>query len=199
MIDVPPQSVVHAEQVIERKLIDCGLEAKGFSVKYEDYLQSIEIAIGPEAMASENQLQCIHQATGHEIVTFIGNAPLQARYDKFLSDLYRPQMVTEATNNIKKLGLLKNFPKRSSFDSLTEYAHALERHCGVAQGSVLKVVDDGVSFAPPREPNYQKFSKLYSKILAAVMYASATGDVEKMGFIGNEAVSATDGSDVQPR
>lgn len=196
MIDVPPQSVVQPEQVIERKLIDCGLEANGFSVKYQDYLQSIEIDIEPEAKASGKQFQCIQQATGHEVVTFRDNV-LQAAYNGFIADLYRPQMIAEATENIKKFGLLKDFPKRATFNSMTEYARALERHCGVLQGSVLKVVDNGISFDPPREPDYQNFSKLYSKILAAVMYASAIGDLEKMGFVGNEAGLGTDGSDVQ--
>ena len=33
-------------------------------------------------------------------------------------------------------------------------------------------------------------TRKYEKILAVVMYAMAVGDLEKFGFIGNEAVAA---------
>lgn len=196
MIDIPPQPPQRQEQVIERKLVDCGLDAKGLSVKYEDYLQSIEVVISPAAGASKASFDCIRQAAGHEIVTFADNE-MRAEYDAFLAELYRPQMIAEATKSAKELGLLPNFPRRRSFANLAEYARALERHAGVTAGSALKVSGDALAFDPPRELNYNKFSKLYSKLLAATMYAVAIGDLEKMGFIGNEALSAdeNDGQD----
>lgn len=197
LIDVPPQPQVHQEQVIERKLIECGLDAKEFSVKYEDYLQSIEIVFSANERALANQFECIKRATDYEIVTFKDNA-LHAAYTQFVIDLHRPQMIAEATDGVKKLSLLDGFPRRASFKSLEEYARALERHCGVIRGSALKVTGEGLSFDPQREENYQKFSRLYSKLIAAIMYASAIGDLEQIGFIGNEATAVPDSNDTQP-
>ncbi|MEP7222089.1 MAG: hypothetical protein ABI673_05415 [Novosphingobium sp.] len=195
MIDVPPVPPVHQEQAIERKLIDCGLDAKGISIKYEADLQSIEIVISSDARASKTHFECINKATAHKIVTFRDDA-MQSAYGEYLGDMYRPKMISEATSNIKKLGLLYGFPKRSSYNNLEHYARALEKHCGVIQGSALKVSGERISFDPPRQADYQKFSKLYSNLLAAIMYASATGDFKKFGFIGNEAF-APEGNDAQ--
>ena len=36
------------------------------------------------------------------------------------------------------------------------------------------------------------FTKRYEKILAAIMYATAIGDLEKLGFTGNEAIADAD-------
>jgi len=188
VIDLPPKPPVHQEQVIAKKLVDCGLDAKAITVKYEDYLQSIEIVIRDGPKASENMFPCIHRAAGYEIVSF-EEPTLQSAYMKFTTELYRPQMIAEATATAKKLGLLNGFPKRSDYSSLDEYAQAIEVHSGIIPGSVLRVSGDSILFDPPRDTDVKNFSNRYSNILAAVMYASAIGDMENFGFIGNEAVA----------
>ncbi|RIA37905.1 hypothetical protein DFR49_3795 [Hephaestia caeni] len=188
MIDLPPEPPIQQEQVIAQKLVDCGLDAQGFTVKYEDYLQSIEIVIGRDAGATENQFACINRAAGHEIVTFRENA-LQSAYTDFMAELYRPQMIADATAGLKKLGLLDNFPKRTAYESLADYARALESHCGLIPGSALKAHGEGISFQPPREVDFKEFSKKYSGLIAAIMYANAIGDSEGFGFIGNAAIA----------
>lgn len=190
MIDMPPQQPIQQERVIELRLIDCGLDTKRFTVKYEDYLQSIEIVIDRDARASESQFACIHRAADYENVIF-EEPTLRLAYADFTRELYRPQMIADATANLKKLGILDRFPKRTSAENLEEYARALESHCGLTPGSALKVSGEGILFDSPHEANFQVFSKKYSKFLAAIRYASAIGDLKDFGFIGNEAITGT--------
>lgn len=188
MIDFPTKLPVQQEQVISKQLVDCGLDPKAITVKYEDYLQSIEIVIRHGSRASENIFPCIHRAADYEIVNFEDPA-LQSAYTKFTTELYRPHMIAEATSKAEELGLLNGFPKRSDYRSLEKYARAIELHSGNAPGSVLKVSGESILFDPPRDADFKRFSDRYSKILAAIMYASAIGDMEGFGFIGNEAMT----------
>jgi hypothetical protein len=192
MIDMPPKVPVQQEQVIEKKLIDCGLDAKTFTVKYEDYLQSIEIVITRKAAVSKAQFACINRAAGFEIVTFEDRA-LQSAYRDFANELYRPQMIAEATARLEKLGLLDGFPRRSAFGSLEEYARALERHCGLAPGSALTSQGEDILFDPPRDWQIEDFEKRYSKILAAGLYADAIGDVKHFYFVSHATIAETGG------
>ena len=71
MIDVaqlPPPPAY--EQVLTEKLLHCGLRNGGFTVKYEDELQSVEVIIDKETRTSAGHFDCIRQAAGHGIVTF---------------------------------------------------------------------------------------------------------------------------------
>lgn len=191
MIAATPPSA--HEQVIEQRLVECGLSRGGFSVKYEDYLQSIEIVITSAAGAREEHFPCIRQAVEHEIVSF-ADASMQKAYSDFETELLRPQMLESATAELKKRGLLKNFPDRSSFASLERYAQALERHSGLAPRSTLRVSGEAILFDPPRgQTNFEDFDKRYSKLVAVIMFASARGDFKAFGFIGYEALAAPEG------
>lgn len=103
-------------------------------------------------------------------------------------------MIAETKAAVTKLGVLNDFPKRSHYTDLRKYAGALEQHCGLMAGSVLRVSGDSVSFDPPRETDPMVFTRKYEKILAVVMYATAVGDLEKFGFTGNAAVADTAGN-----
>jgi hypothetical protein len=185
MIVVPPQPPVPPEQVIEQRLVKCGLDSRGFTVKYEDDLQSIEIVINDNAGATKDRFACIRKAAGYEIVTF-RNGQMQRAYSDFVTELLRPQMTKEAKAELQKRGLLRNFPERASFDSVTAYAKALEAQCGLAPGSVLRPDTSGITFQPPADDlNPQQWVEKYSCIFAVMNYASAKGDAE-FGFIGNE-------------
>ena len=187
MIDVPPEPLPTQEQVIEQRLLDCGLNLGGFTVKYEDYLQSIEIVIEPSAGATSDKFACIKEAAGYEIVTF-RDGEMFAAYMDFASELARPEMMVTYEGRLKDAGLWDGFPVRGDYSSLERYARALEAHAGMEPGSALRVSGDGILFEPPSAShNYADFADRYANILSVVAYA-ATKDRVKFGFLGNEAV-----------
>jgi hypothetical protein len=181
------------EQAIEQRLVECGLSRGGFTVKYEDYLQSIEIAITSAAGARKEHFPCIRQAVEHEIVSF-ADVGMQKAYSDYVTELLRPEMLKSATTELKKRGLLKEFPDRNRFASLELYAEALERHSGLAPNSALKVSGDAIGFDPPSgHTTFEDFDKRYSSLLAVIMFATARGDFKDFGFIGNEAFAEPEG------
>ncbi len=188
MIDVPPEPLPTQERVIEQRLLDCGLNPGGFTVKYEDYLQSIEIVIEPSAGATSDNFACIREAAGNEIVTF-EDGEMFAAYMDFTSELARPEMMVMYEGRLKEAGLWEDFPGREDFGSLEEYAEALEVHAGIKPGSALRVSGNGILFDPPSAShNYADFAERYSNLLSVVAYA-ATKDRVNFGFIGNERVA----------
>lgn len=187
MIDTPSEPPAAQEQVIERKLLDCGLKSSGFTVRYEDYLQSIEVVISPPAGATLAHFACIREAAFPEIVTFEDGAMFR-QYLDFQAKLVRPQVLADAEAALKGYGRWEGFPRRVEFASLDVYAHALERHLGFAPGSLFKVSGDALTFDPPREDflaasSYERFVP----VMAAMSYASASDRVH-FGFIGNDKV-----------
>jgi hypothetical protein len=192
-MDVPPEPPATPEQVIEQGLVDCGLSKTGFTVKYEDYLQSIEIVIRSAAGVTNDHFACIREAAGYEIVSFEDGA-MQMAYLDFVSELVRPQLLVEAKAELEERGLLADFPDRESFDNLQDYAEALEVHSGLSPNSTLKVHGDSITFDPPRDGgNFQNFSNRYSNLLLAIRFAAARGDFRNFGFIGNEKYAEPEG------
>ena len=188
MIDVPPEPLPTQEQIIEQRLLDCDLNPGGFTVKYEDYLQSIEIVIAPSAGATSDSFACITEAAGYEIVTFQDDA-MYAAYMDFTSELARPEMMLMYEGRLKEARLWAGFPDREDFGSLEEYVEALEAHAGIKPGAALRVSGDGILFDPLSDsPNYEDFAKRYSNLLLVVAYAS-TRDRLNFGFLGNERVA----------
>ena len=181
MIDIPP------EQVIEQRLVDCGLNPAGISVAYEDYLQSIEVVIKPDAGATKQHFDCINKAAGYEIVRF-ADMELAQQYDEFTTELFRPQILEDARKLLEKMGLLENFPIRAVFSSDELFAEAIEAHCGVTPGTALKSYDAALSLVLPQESlkDSGAFHEKYSCVFAAVMIASAKGDIKSFGFVGND-------------
>ncbi len=131
---MPPEPRPAYEQVIEQKLIQCGLRAEGFTVKYEDELQSIEIVIHEGAGASRKNIDCIREAAGYEIVTF-RDVDSQQAYDEKVFEALKPKMLAEARAALESRGLIDDFPERSSYASDKLFAEALERHCGIKPGT----------------------------------------------------------------
>lgn len=187
MIDVPSDPPLPQEQVIEQRLIECGLQIGGISIRYEDYLQSIEIIIRPAAGATTSHFECIRNAANYEIVTF-EDLDMYNAYNDYASELARPQLLETFKNSLQAKGLLEGFPERQNFENLDAYAKALERHAGVAPGLALRVSDDRIVFDPPRDgSDPMAFIEGYSDLMAIVAYASALENVS-FGFIGNEAI-----------
>ncbi|MEN7538821.1 hypothetical protein [Aurantiacibacter flavus] len=188
MIDVPPEPLPTQEQVIEQRLLDCGLNPGGFTVKYEDYLQSIEIVIEPSAGATSVNFACIREAAGYEVVRF-QDGEMFAAYMDFALELARPEMMAMYEGRLKEAGLWEGFPDREDFGSLLEYAEALEVHAGIEPGSALRILGGGILFDPPSAShNYADFTERYSNLLSMVAYA-ATKDRVSFGFVGNERVA----------
>lgn len=180
------------EQVVEQRLVKCGLSSGGFTVKYEDYLQSIEILITPASGARKDQFLCIRQAAGHEVVSF-ADSSMQKDYSSFETELLRPQMLESAESELKKRGILADFPDRNSFASLSLYAEALERHSGLIPKSTFRVSGMIIVFDPPRHhEGFSEFDRRYSNLMAVMAFAAARGDAD-FALIANAAVAAPAG------
>ncbi|HEX7750987.1 MAG TPA: hypothetical protein VF440_01150 [Novosphingobium sp.] len=185
MTDLPPSAPTQ-EQIIERKLLDCGLDARGISVKYEDELQSIEIRIRPASGATADHFKCIRDAAGHEIATFEDGKMFLA-YSDYASEEARPQVLEMFKDGLRKRNLLEGFPERGSFANLADYARALELHGKISPGSTLQVSGDEIVFDPAHDQKSPAdFVEKYSDLLAIVGYACALERI-KFGFIGNAA------------
>jgi hypothetical protein len=187
-MDVPPEPLPAQEQVIEQRLIDCGLDPSGLSVKYEDYLQSIEIVISTAAKATPDHFACIKEAAGDEIVMF-QDVAMSTAYMDFASELARPGMMVVLEGQLKDAGLWAGFPDRDDFGSVEKYVAALEIHSGTELGSALRVSGDHIIFDPPNaSQNPAAFAKRYADLLLVVAYASLR-DRLKFGVIGNQRVA----------
>ncbi|WP_404477190.1 hypothetical protein [Novosphingobium sp. BL-52-GroH] len=188
MMALPPSIPMSEERIIEQKLIGCGLVGAGFSVKYEEELQSIEVIIQPAANATADHFGCIRDAVGHEIVRFEDH-DMYAAYDNYASEAARPKMLKQLEGEIRKKKLLQGLPERKDFPSLAEYARALETHAGMVPGTALRAEGDGIVFDPPRKDNLPKdFLAEYSDLLSIAMFASMR-DRFSFGVIGNAAVA----------
>ncbi len=188
MIDTPPEPPPAQEQVIERKLLACGLKASGFSVTYEDYLQSIEVVITPAAGATPDHFGCIHEAAFPEIVRFADGSMYQG-YMAYVAELFRPQVMADAEAALKKLGLWERFPRREDYADLANFARALEAHAGFVPGTILRAEADTQIAVDPVDRNrliemdYERLATL----LVVLNFASAR-DRFSIGFIGNDKV-----------
>ena len=188
MTDIPHNGPPAYYQSVTQNLLQCGLKNGGFTVKYEDELQSVEIVIEKEAGASVANFDCIREAAHSEIVTFKDPVLQQAYQDRTYAVL-RPKMLADARAELEKHGLIEGFPERSNFGSDKLFAEALERHCGMKPGSFFVQSQWGLSVRPKlprvRKANDTKMSCLS----AAIVYVVAKGEDFKFGFIGNEAVA----------
>lgn len=186
-MDLPPAYPPSSEQVIEQKLLDCGLKSGAFTVKYEDYLRSIEVVIGADAGADLEDFECIRAAVGHEIVTFQDDH-LQIAYADQSYELVKPKMLADAAEGLRKRGLLDGFPERANFSSDKAFAEAIESHCGVEVGSFFAESEWGL-IAKSTAGNGRLSASDWDKmtcLMNSLMHASAKGDGFKIGFIGNQ-------------
>jgi hypothetical protein len=183
MIDVIP--AMPPTEVIASKLVACGLDRAAVSVTWEAESESALIVIRRDAPVSAGQFSCIHDAAGVEFVAFDDKA-VGSAYDAYADDLARPRMLAEATAAVTKLGLIEAFPKRADYRDLRDYGRELERHCGLKPGSALRVAGQTLAFDPSRKSDGMDFATRYEKLFAAIMYATATGDLNGFDLIGND-------------
>ena len=183
MIDIPPEPIPTEEQIIEQQLAECGLKADGFSVKYEDYLQSIEVVFTPKAGAGVEDFECISNAVGYELVSFL-QADIDRAYRKYKYELAQPIILEEAKNNLESIGKLKGFPTLSDFENLQGYALALEVHLGFQPGSALRVEEDAILIQPTKD-ELEAFLEKNLNLMTAVAFAIARDRVP-FYLVGNE-------------
>lgn len=186
MIDTPPS--LPSASAIEHRLVACGLDRRRISAEHVAELESVVIVVRGPARASRQLFACIHDAAPAGIVQF-EEAGLQAGYDDYVGERARPQMLAEATGAVTRLELIEGFPRRARYPDMAAYADALARHCGLAGGDVLRVSGEGLVLYPPQEPDAMISAQRYEKLLAAILYAQAIGDLKKFGFIGNEVAA----------
>ena len=186
MPQVPPPAY---EQVLTQKLLQCGLPDGGFTVKYEDELQSVEIVIGKEAEVTLEQIECIRQATGYEIVSF-KDPELQKAYQDRVFAALSPRLLADARTALEKRGILDGFPERSNYGSDKLFAEALERQCGMEPGSFFVQSQWGLIGQPKRDHLRKADEESRVCMMTAIMYVTARGEDFKFGFVGNEAVAS---------
>lgn len=180
MIDMPPMPPRISAEAIPQKLTECGLDARGFTIEYEDDFQGYVIKITPQAGATAKNMQCIWDATWSEFVEFT-DAELQAAYSEITNVRFQPLAMQSARESLEKKGLLSNLPSQQDFASLSEFAVAIERHCGLNPHDILSV--DGDSFT--LQPKFPADSRNYDKV-GCIFSALAASGVSKIGIIGNE-------------
>ncbi len=180
-LPAPPPSF---EQIVTRKLVQCGLAAEGVRVTYEHVLQSYEVVIKHSAQAIPAMFGCIRESTGGEFVTF-DDRELMGQYYSFLREASLPQVMARAEAMLAEQGRLQGLPHRPDFASDILFAEALEVHCGVAKGEAIRPFEGALAFQPPPElvRNIEAFQSRYSCLLAAIQLVGARGELSVM-FIG---------------
>ncbi|MFU7528898.1 hypothetical protein [Qipengyuania sp. ASV99] len=186
-MDGPPPEYSVEETRIADRLQSCGLNRAGFTVTYEDWLQSFEIVISEKAGPSENDIECIHEAAGYEIVSF-EDPDLQRAYDKHVSDLLAPERIAENQRYLEERGLLDSAPTLAKFGNLTKLAIEIERLCGFEPGSILTVQGDDLMLGGPGSALLDADYEQSACLLALIRYSGVT----KFGFVGNEKYRAED-------
>ncbi|MEM1195885.1 MAG: hypothetical protein AAGH57_07250 [Pseudomonadota bacterium] len=192
-MDAPTPDYSAAELRLTDRLIECGLERKGVSIKYDPDLLGFSINILKEAKAEPADFRCISEAVGYEFVLF-ENGELMSGYLEFQSEQMRPQLLRETTLELQEHGLLDGFPDFEDFTSVESYVHALEGHAGLKPGEALRVDGRWVTFEPRIIPgDFSRFSERYTKLLAVIRYTNLRyPNAFKFGFIGNEKVRPDD-------
>lgn len=183
--DIP---VAVEEQILRDGLVGCGLKAAGISMVYDADVQGFIITIASAADAAMEHLDCIETAArGEEVVLEdekLGAALRERGYARA-----KARWLAETRETLRKRGLLEGLPKRGDFSSDEDFAVALERHCGFAARSILKVRDGEMVFWPDNIREGKQDYERLSALMAAVIYATAETGAFKIGFIGNESVA----------
>src|SRR5690606_36869833 len=144
---------------IPQKLTECGLDARGFTIEYADGLQGYVIKINQQAGATAKNVQCIWYATWSEFVR-VSDADWKAAYAEITRGRFEPIALQSARDSLEKQGLLTNLPSRQHFGSLSDFAVAIERHCGLKPHDILSVYGDRVTMQPKFPADSQNYDKV---------------------------------------
>ena len=186
-MDLPPYAAEEV-QIVEERLAECGLNSDGYTVSYQDYLQSVEVVIDDGAGAQPEHFPCIKQAAGagFAIVSFSNRESMTAYMD-WVVEQRRPQMLADSEAELRKLGKWEGLPQRADFETDSLFAMALESHCDQEPGSLLEGRDGWITLKPEAGLGltHDEFKAKLSCLFSAINYATAYDPSLKFGFIGN--------------
>lgn len=185
MIDAPPP--MPPAQSIARQLQTCGLDEDAVTVTWHDAMEGVVIEVRKGARVAASQVPCIYTAAGSNLVIFKDDAQ-QAAYDGYAAEQARPELLASVTKQVAEMGLAKDFPRRSTYASLREYGDALARHAGFPAG-VFQVSGRNVQVAFPMSNDGMEDFEKGRRGIAVAMYATALGDLDTMGVIGNASAA----------
>ncbi|MBF7015811.1 hypothetical protein HWN72_30475 [Novosphingobium sp. HR1a] len=183
MIDLPaPPSKPPIEA-----LADCGLDAQGLTVSYDESAERYYIYISTRAGARKANLQCIWDATWPEFVQ-LEDKQLQEDYEELSNNRFEPIAIESAKESLKNSGLLERLPSRANFTSTAEFAIAIEHLCGFATNQILQVNGDEISMVP----HHGSLSDSDFERIGCVFSALTASGEGKIGIIGNAPPAISD-------
>ncbi|MEM6857821.1 MAG: hypothetical protein AAF559_08110 [Pseudomonadota bacterium] len=181
MIDAPPPGYTEYEQRVIDELAACGLDRSGIAVRYVDYLQEFEIVISVSANPDPRQFDCLEDTSVYLEIIFEDEA-LNTAYREPIEKRLKTSSELSAREILKERGLLEGLPTLQSAGSYEAYLPQLEKHCGFAAGSVLRLLGtDHIVYGPKLPPGHDDDNKTMC-LLAGIKLGGAT----YFGFIGNE-------------
>ncbi len=100
-MDLPPYAAQEV-QIVQERLAECGLNAGGYTVTYQDYLQSVEVLIDDDAEAKPAHFPCIKEAAdvGLAIVSFTNREAMSAYMVGHFAGVFRRAKASFVSNDI---------------------------------------------------------------------------------------------------
>ena len=176
-----------AEATLVAKLIACGLDPSGISVRYQEHLQSDVITLSPAAGASETKFECIYKAARGSFVEF-DDKVLGSEYSAFEEREAGEWMRGEATAWLKAHNQFEGAPTLLPKQNPEVWARAVEHFCGFQPGEAIEFVEPTLMtlrhsiMTFPSDPRAD-----------CLMYVIWLSDLKasgiEFGFVGNKAYS----------
>lgn len=192
-MDTPPEppAIFQREQTIRQSLAQCGLDPAGLSYEYDEDSDRFYISVGKASAITTDHFPCMYEAADFEQFLF-DDSDLALKYDAFVQELHRPQVMAETEARLKARGLWDGFPVRETYPTVEDFLKAIEVHVGVAPGTWLKASGEGrITLHPPFDAQtietFAAFEQQSGDLLLALWYATAR-DRMQFGFIGNDKV-----------
>ena len=186
MIDLPTPNY---EQTIEA-IVRCDISPPNIRIKYEDYLRSDEITISDLGPISDEKMRCLTRAVHPFYVLTIADPVQQSALYEFSRREDRPKELADAREWVRSKGMSAKVSAYSAVQNLEIFAAALERACGLKQGSAL--MESGSSSLVVRPDfllgtSFKKSAASLECLTKTFAASDATEHGVRLGFIGNEA------------
>jgi hypothetical protein len=172
------------EMAVERAA-KCGLGP--VTIRYDDELQSDILSAPNAALATEDQLRCLDNATGFGIFVELPSG-LQPRFDVVREARASALMMVEAREWLSKRGLMDRVPKYvpGTTDDAT-FTREVERLCGPRANGAFQSKYGVHAVSPDWVKQMGMPTKAEdTEVLSCLMNVTSVAGF-KIGFIGNEA------------
>ena len=174
-----------AEAALIAKLVACGLNPIGISIRYENDLQSEVVKLSRPAAVSEAHFECIYEAARGAFVEF-DDQKIKSAYAAFEEKAAKSWMRKESISWLKAHGKYENVPVLFLGQDPRMWARAVEAFCGLREGEAIEfprsefmTLKRSFLSMPPRP----ELDCLMNVIWLSDFSASGVS----FGFIGNEA------------